>query len=259
MATCPTCQHGNPAEVENCARCGQPVAGPPADPTVPGTVRSVRRVITDTPLSAPLPAPMVEPIQTPDSERQPLPAPTSLSRSLRALAEVAPDSAERTPAPVTKVEYSAPLGGGAPVTVRTNSTVAGVGASPAAVVADPTPIPNGIDSPTGIATVRLKLVVLRGQKVAAEYPIYEGRNTIGRFVDKPVDIDLVTQEPVEQVWCSRLHAAITYDRGVALVEDLNSLNGTWVNGARIHPGQHRQLKANDVIQVGTVQMKLVLG
>jgi pSer/pThr/pTyr-binding forkhead associated (FHA) protein len=103
------------------------------------------------------------------------------------------------------------------------------------------------------------LVVLRGQRVAAEYPIYEGRNTIGRFVDKPVDIDLVTQEPLEQVWCSRLHAAITFDRGVALVEDLNSLNGTWVNGARIHPGQLRHVKPNDVIQVGTVQMKLVAG
>ena len=42
------------------------------------------------------------------------------------------------------------------------------------------------------------------------------------------------------------------------VEDLNSLNGTWVNGVRIHPGQRRPLKPGDVLQIGTVQMKLVL-
>src|SRR5207248_6019553 len=130
-----------------------------------------------------------------------------------------------------------PLGSPAPVTVRTNTGAVTAGVTPTAGIAVPTPLPAPMDSPSPIPTLQLKLVVLRGQRVAAEYPIYEGRNTIGRFVDKPVDIDLVAQELVEQVWCSRLHAAITFDRGMALVEDLNSLNGTWVNGARIHPGQ----------------------
>jgi pSer/pThr/pTyr-binding forkhead associated (FHA) protein len=106
---------------------------------------------------------------------------------------------------------------------------------------------------------RPKLVVLRGLKINIEYPIYEGRNTIGRFADKPVDIDLVSQESVEQIWCSRQHAVVTLDRGVVVVEDMNSLNGTWVNGSRIHPGQYTALKHGDVVQVGTVQLKLVLG
>jgi pSer/pThr/pTyr-binding forkhead associated (FHA) protein len=104
---------------------------------------------------------------------------------------------------------------------------------------------------------RPKLVVLRGLKINAEYPIYEGRNTIGRFADKPVDIDLVSQEAIEQIWCSRQHAVITFDRGHVLVEDLNSLNGTWVNGSRIHAGQYHALKNGDVIQIGTVQLKLL--
>ena len=73
------------------------------------------------------------------------------------------------------------------------------------------------------------------------YPIYEGRNTIGRFADKQVDIDLMTQESVEQIWCSRQHAVIVFERDAVVVEDLNSLNGTWVNGTRIHAGQPRQL------------------
>jgi len=104
-----------------------------------------------------------------------------------------------------------------------------------------------------------KLLVLRGVKIGVEYPIYEGRNTIGRFADKPVDIDLLTQESVEQIWCSRQHAAITFTQGMIFIEDLNSLNKTWVNGACVHAGQQRQLKPGDVIQIGTVQMKLVMG
>ncbi len=92
----------------------------------------------------------------------------------------------------------------------------------------------------------------------AVHPLYEGRNTIGRFADKPVDVDLEGQEPVERIRISRVHAAVTVDRTGLSIEDLNSLNGTWVNGARIHPGQHRRLAPNDVVQVGTVQLRLVL-
>ena len=114
-------------------------------------------------------------------------------------------------------------------------------------------------APAPVAVVRPKLVVLRGMRIDAEYPIYEGRNTVGRFADKPVDIDLVSQEPVEQIWCSRQHAAVVYDKGNVILEDLNSLNGTWVNGVRIHAGQSRTLQAGDVVQIGTVQMRLVIG
>jgi FHA domain len=114
-------------------------------------------------------------------------------------------------------------------------------------------------TPPPAPTMRPKLVVLRGMRIDAEYPIYEGRNTVGRFADKPVDIDLVSQESTEQIWCSRQHAIITFDKGNVLIEDLNSLNGTWVNGVRIYAGQPRQLRPGDVVQIGTVQMKLVMG
>lgn len=96
-------------------------------------------------------------------------------------------------------------------------------------------------------------------KIDTEYPIYEGRNTVGRFADKPVDIDLVSQESPEQIWCSRQHAVIVFDKGNVVIEDLNSLNGTWVNGVRIYAGQPRQLRPGDVVQIGTVQMKLSMG
>ena len=120
---------------------------------------------------------------------------------------------------------------------------------PATDRADQTPAPT-------TPAVRPKLVVLRGMKINAEYPIYEGRNTVGRFADKPVDIDLVSQESSEQIWCSRQHAVFTFDKTNVVLEDLNSLNGTWVNGVRLQAGQPKLLRHGDVVQIGTVQMKL---
>jgi pSer/pThr/pTyr-binding forkhead associated (FHA) protein len=40
------------------------------------------------------------------------------------------------------------------------------------------------------------------------------------------------------------------------IEDLNSANGTYVNRTKVYPGQKRPLNINDVVQIGTVQMKL---
>src|SRR5262245_5820931 len=124
---------------------------------------------------------------------------------------------------------------------------------PATDRADQTP------APTPPPAVRPKLVVLRGMKINAEYPIYEGRNTVGRFADKPVDIDLVSQESTEQIWCSRQHAVFIFDKTTVRHEDLKSLLGTWVNGRRIHAGQAKVLRDVDVVQIGTVQMKLFIG
>jgi hypothetical protein len=101
-----------------------------------------------------------------------------------------------------------------------------------------------------------KLVVLRGQRVNAEYQIYDGDNYIGRADDKPVDVDLEDQEPPDRIWSSRQHALISFEGGQLTIEDLNSLNGTFVNRTRVPPGQRRPLQVNDVIQIGTVQMKV---
>ena len=103
-----------------------------------------------------------------------------------------------------------------------------------------------------------KLVVMRGQKINFEFPIYPDLNFIGRADEKPVDIDLEDQEPPDRVWCSRQHAVLHWDdvQGLLTLEDLNSSNGTFVNRARVHPGQKRPLNLNDVIQIGTVHLKV---
>ena len=103
-----------------------------------------------------------------------------------------------------------------------------------------------------------RLLVLRGQKRNVEYPIYEGLNFIGRADEKPVDIDLEDQEPPDRVWCSRQHACISFEADQLAIEDLNSSNGTYVNRSRIYPGQKRPLAPNDVIQIGNVQLKVIV-
>lgn len=108
-------------------------------------------------------------------------------------------------------------------------------------------------------SVKPHLIVLRGEKIDLKYPLYPGKNFLGRTDDKPVDVDLEDQEPPDRIWTSRQHAVIHYENGVLALEDLNSLNGTFVNRTRVHPGQMRTLQGNDIIQVGTVQLRLILG
>ena len=117
---------------------------------------------------------------------------------------------------------------------------------------------HGGEAPQITAGCKPKLVVLRGQRINAEFPIYDGDNYIGRSDEKPVDIELEDQEPPDQIWSSRQHALIVFEGDNLTIEDLTSTNGTFVNRTRVHPGEKRPLKLNDVIQIGTVQMRLQL-
>ncbi len=103
-----------------------------------------------------------------------------------------------------------------------------------------------------------RLVVVRGEAPGAVFPLLAGKNYLGRAGDKPVDIDLTPQEPVERVWTSRQHACVTADAAGLLVEDLVSLNGTFVNRDRLHPGHPKPLHPGDVVQVGEVQLRVEL-
>ena len=254
MALCPRCQATNPRAARVCADCGQwlqfaPESGP----------------------ASPLPAPMLEPVLTPVNapDSRPIAAVPVLTLPL-GRAELFLVDTPRGGGPVPNIVLDAPRRRDK-AAGETNPAIPALQEHPmnATAAADKvdrieqtipatSPADRNPSVPPPSPPMRPRLVVLRGQKIDAEFPVYEGRNTIGRFADKPVDIDLITQESDAQIWCSRQHAAITFDKGAVLIEDLNSLNGTWVNGVRIHPGQLRVLKANDVIQVGTVQMKLVL-
>ncbi len=152
-----------------------------------------------------------------------------------------PPNAPRTPAPD---RFLAPL-----LPPSDPASVPTPPGSVAMIVITPPPPPA---TPAPV----VKLRVIRGMRVNIEYPVYPGRNVVGRFAEKPVDIDLTGIEPDGQVWSSRRHAALTLDKTMLVVEDLNSLNGTWVNGTRLRAGSALALKAGDVIQIGVAQLRV---
>jgi pSer/pThr/pTyr-binding forkhead associated (FHA) protein len=53
---------------------------------------------------------------------------------------------------------------------------------------------------------------------------------------------------------SRQHARITVQGGQAMIEDLNSTNGTWVNRAKIQSGQPTPLSDGAEIRLGRVAL-----
>ena len=102
-----------------------------------------------------------------------------------------------------------------------------------------------------------RLLVVRGAKPGMEYPIFEGRNIIGRADEKPVEIDLEFQEVQDRIWSNRQHAVIVCENGSFVIEDLNSSNGTYVNLSRVPPGKQQALNGNDIIQIGEMQLKVL--
>ena len=89
-----------------------------------------------------------------------------------------------------------------------------------------------------------RLTLQLEDRVLKEYAIGT-MATIGRLADNTIVID----SPA----VSSHHASVFDDGGLLAVEDLQSTNGTFVNGARV---SRRILKHGDVLQVG--QHRLVL-
>jgi len=101
------------------------------------------------------------------------------------------------------------------------------------------------------------LMLLKGEGEGHLFALADGANLIGRADSRPVQIDLEPFETTDRIWSSRQHAVIHRDSDRIVLEDLNSLNGTFVNKTRVHPRQPRPLLVDDVIQIGTVQLKLI--
>ncbi len=88
-------------------------------------------------------------------------------------------------------------------------------------------------------------LILLGDEGNREYLVGDSARTIGRDGAN----DLVVDD--EEV--SSRHARITYDDGCFWVEDLNSTNGTFVNGERI--SAITRLQDDDLLKMGHILMK----
>jgi hypothetical protein len=241
MLKCPFCQYENEDGALFCEQCKsdlssvEPAAGQQAS-AVP-----VAAVVETIPLAEAAPAtPVVE--AQPVSE-VPEQAPLAAAPLPEPLPGMTPPPVE-APVVMPEPQATAP----APPAAAPAAPAAASAAAPAAPAA-----PEAGQLPPGASP---KLVVIRGQKIGVEFPIYPELNFIGRADEKPVDIDLEDQEPPDRIWCSRQHAVINFEDNRLTIEDLNSSNGTYVNRTRVYPGQKRPLNVGDVIQIGTVQLKV---
>ena len=247
MVKCPFCHYDNEDGALFCEQCKSDLAG-----VEPAMMTAQPIEAEAIPLAA---AEFVETVPLVEAMPEGTPIVEAAIIGESAVAETVP-LVEAMPAEVLPLE-------GMETIPMASEVVAMPEAPPPAPAAPPPPAPAAAApapaAPGQIpADAQPRLVVLRGLKRNVEYPLYEGHNFIGRADEKPVDIDLDDQESPDRVWASRQHALITFEDGKLVIEDLNSANGTFVNRTRIYPGQKREMAAGDVIQVGTVQMKVIV-
>jgi hypothetical protein len=92
------------------------------------------------------------------------------------------------------------------------------------------------------------LVVRSGGGRAGEHFLPQGeRTTIGRSPDCDIFLDDVT--------VSRKHAVLLDDDGAFSIEDLGSLNGTYVNRKRIESAA--RLQTGDEVQIGKYRLSFI--
>jgi pSer/pThr/pTyr-binding forkhead associated (FHA) protein len=111
-----------------------------------------------------------------------------------------------------------------------------------------------------MASFKARLSVVRGGRKGQEFPLEDGNNLIGRWDPETgsfPEVDLDLDDPEAKV--SRKHALIRIDGGKITVEDIGSLNGTYVNRQpRLSPGSPVDLKTGDEIIIGKTFLKLVI-
>jgi len=118
-----------------------------------------------------------------------------------------PDAAAAAPAPAAAFPAAAPA-----------SPSAVTSAHPAA----PASGPGGETASTENAT---RLVITSGQKAGAEFPLGRDEITIGRSSDSAIII--------RDDYTSTHHARLMLWNGRWMIQDLDSTNGTFLNGSRV--------------------------
>jgi hypothetical protein len=110
------------------------------------------------------------------------------------------------------------------------------------------------------APFKAKLSVVRGGRKGQEFPLEDGNNLVGRWDPETgsfPEVDLDADDPEAKI--SRKHALIRIDGGKITIEDIGSLNGTYVNRQpRLSPGSPAELKSGDEVIIGKTFLKLVV-
>ncbi|MGA3229565.1 MAG: FHA domain-containing protein [Candidatus Binatus sp.] len=126
--------------------------------------------------------------------------------------------------------------------------------------AAPESAPSAPTAAAAGAPFKAKLSVVRGGRKGQEFPLEDGNNLVGRWDPETgsfPEVDLDADDPEAKI--SRKHALIRIDGGKITIEDIGSLNGTYVNRQpRLSPGSPAELKSGDEVIIGKTFLKLVV-
>ncbi len=112
-------------------------------------------------------------------------------------------------------------------------------------------------SPNATEAGTWALEVVRGVEPGRRFPVARGLVVLGRSAPDRGGINLAGQEGSTLRPMEPRHASIEESGGGLVLRDLDSPGGTFVNRRRVLPGQGVHLRAGDVIQLGSVQVRLV--
>ena len=113
---------------------------------------------------------------------------------------------------------------------------------------------NGEPGPPG------RLVITRGGTVGKEFTVETINETqVGRWDPDGgafPEVDLTQDDPEAKI--SRKHARIFVQNGGYMLEDVGSLNGTYINrGPRLMPGSPQPIKDGDEVVMGKTFFKFI--
>jgi FHA domain len=173
-------------------------------------------------------------------------------------AEAPPAAAPAEPKPEPAPEAAQPPinGAEAPAAEEPKSSEAPTGEiKPEAAAPAPAEAPAG-----EVAAFKARLSVVRGGRKGQEFPLEDGNNLVGRWdpdTGSFPEVDLDADDPEAKI--SRKHALIRIADAKITIEDIGSLNGTYVNRQpRLAPGTPVELKTGDEIIIGKTFLKLVV-
>jgi hypothetical protein len=135
--------------------------------------------------------------------------------------------------------------------------------APTGEMTAPAPAATPPPAPAAAALFKAKLAITRGtirERQGHEFELETGNNLIGRWdpdTGSFPEVDLDADDPEAKI--SRKHALIRIDGAKITIEDIGSLNGTYVNRQpRLQPGTPAELKDGDEVIIGKTFLKLTV-
>ena len=126
---------------------------------------------------------------------------------------------------VRKLQPDAAAAAPAPAAAFPVAAGAAASAAPTAAVSHPAAPASGPGGETASTENATRLVITSGQKAGAEFPLGRDEITIGRSSDSAIII--------RDDYTSTHHARLMLWNGRWMLQDLDSTNGTFLNGSRV--------------------------